>query len=45
MSFALYNWIVVYEDGHTELIKSECPPNDYELEDGFHVIAIIRNGY
>ena len=44
MSASVYNWIVVYEDGRTELKCGESPDDfAYELQEV--PVAIIRSGW
>lgn len=44
MSATIYNWIIVYEDGHTEEKKGDSP---YAFADELEEVpvAIIRNGW
>lgn len=44
MSTDVYKWIVVYEDGRTEIVTGECP---YSFADDLVdvPIAIIRAGF
>lgn len=46
MSMPIYSWIIVYEDGHTETVSSEYPPDYSDISGDAHdVVAMIRNGY
>ena len=44
MSASVYEWIIVYEDGHTEKVTGTSP---YDFADDLIdvPVAIIRNGY